>query len=133
MKLELLEYVHDNLPNGFKPYYIYLMIVEGCEVGKIVLREGSDEDMYYSGHIGYSVYKEFRGHHYAYEACLLLKEYVDRDYLLITCDPDNYPSLKTIHMLGCEYIEIVSIPKELKKVFTEDEKEKMIFKWKLTS
>ncbi|MEG0277422.1 MAG: GNAT family N-acetyltransferase [Coprobacillus sp.] len=133
MKLQLLEYVCEQLPKNFKPYYIYLMIVDGCEVGKIVLREGSDEEMYYSGHIGYSVYEEYRGHHYAYEGCMLLKEYIDKEELLITCDPLNYASLKTIQRLGCEYIETVQVPYTLKKIFNEDEKEKMIFRWKITS
>lgn len=133
MELRLMEYVHNNLPNGFTPYYIYLMIVNDLEVGRIVLRVGNEEEMYYSGHVGYSVYEEYQGHHYAYEACLLLKQYVDKDELLITCDPHNYASLKTIQMLGCEYVETVSVPKQYKKVFAEDEKEKMIFKWKMTS
>lgn len=133
MELKLLEYVHNDLPNGFNPYYIYLMVVDGHEVGKIVLREGTDEEMYYSGHIGYSVYEEYQGHYYAYQGCLLLRTCVEKAELIITCDPHNYASLKTIQKLGCEYVETARVPKTYRKVFAEDEREKMIFRWKLTS
>ena len=37
MELKLLEYVHENLPKGFTPYYLYSMIVDSQEVGRIVL------------------------------------------------------------------------------------------------
>ena len=133
MRLELLEYVNDNLPNGFLPYYIYNIIVDEVEVGRIVLREGRDEDVYYEGHIGYSIYEEHRGHNFAYQACLLIKGLVNREYLLITCDPCNQASLSVIKKLGCEYMETKSIPPHLKKQFSKDEKEKMIYKWKITS
>ena len=43
MKLELLTYEKENLPRGWKPYYIYLIMVDHIEVGRIVLREGSNE------------------------------------------------------------------------------------------
>lgn len=63
MKLELLTYEKENLPCGWKPYYIYLIMVDHIEVGRIVLREGSNEERYYDGHIGYTIEKEYRGHH----------------------------------------------------------------------
>lgn len=72
MKLELLTYEKENLPRGWKPYYIYLIMVDHIEVGRIVLREGSNEERYYDGHIGYTIEKEYRGHHYSKDACLLL-------------------------------------------------------------
>lgn len=133
MKLRLLEEVKDHLPKGFDPYVIYSMIVDHEEVGRIVLREGNDQERYFDGHIGYSVYEEFQGHGYAYQACLLLKEKINKDHLLITCDPHNIASIKTIEKLGCIYIETAVIPKRLKKMFTLEEKEKRIYKWIITS
>ena len=50
MKLELIEYVKVNLPAGFLPYSIYSIIIEEKEVGRIILREGSDQECYYDGH-----------------------------------------------------------------------------------
>ena len=69
MKLELLTYEKENLPRGWKPYYIYLIMVDHIEVGRIVLREGSNEERYYDGHIGYTIEKEYRGHHYILPKC----------------------------------------------------------------
>jgi len=133
MELKLLEEVRDHLPIGFSPYTIYSMMVDDEEVGRIVLREGSDEERYFDGHIGYSVYEEYQGHHYAYQACLLLQEKIKKEHVIITCDPFNIASKKTIERLGCLYIETAVIPKKLKKFFTPDEKEKCIYKWMITS
>ena len=131
MELELLETVQDHLPKGFVPYSIYCMMVNHQEVGRLVLRHGNDEQCYIEGHIGYTVEPEFRGHGYAYEACMLLKNQIDNDELYMTCDPNNIPSLKTIEKLGCLYIETKAIPSHMRKFFSQDEKEKMIFKWKI--
>ena len=72
MKLELIEYVKVNLPAGFLPYSIYSIIIEEKEVGRIILREGSDQECYYDGHIGYHIDEEYRGHHYAVQALSLI-------------------------------------------------------------
>lgn len=130
MKLKLQEYVHENLPKGFTPYYIYSMIVNDEEVGRITVRVGSDLEHYYDGHIGYTVFEEYRGHHYAYLGCLLLKNMIEFDHLIITCDPHNKASQRTIEKLGCQYIETKTIPQHLKKFFDKNEKEKMIYIWK---
>jgi len=131
MKLELLEYVNKDLPKGFDPYWIYIIIVKDKEVGRIVFREGNDQQRYYDGHIGYHIEEEYRGHHYGYQACLLLKEKINKDHVIITCDPANTASKKIIEKLGCELIERKTIPHELKNVFTKEEKEKLIYQWRL--
>ena len=69
MKLELIEYVKVNLPAGFLPYSIYSIIIEEKEVGRIILREGSDQECYYDGHIGYHIDEEYRG-------CLLYTSFI---------------------------------------------------------
>ena len=63
MRLELLSYENTNLLPGWKPYFIYLIMVDHQEVGRIILREGSSLERYYDGHIGYSIEEEYRGHH----------------------------------------------------------------------
>lgn len=131
MELVLLEDIRENLPQGFSPYQIYGIYVDNKEVGRLTLREGSDEERYFDGHIGYTIDEEYRGHGYSYEACCLLKKMVDKDHLLITCDPQNIASRKIIEKLNCEYIETKSVPKTLRKFFAKDEKEKMIFCWKI--
>lgn len=83
-------------------------------VGKCDLRVGMNEELYYLGQIGYSVIEEYRGNHYAYQACLLLFELAKEQYgmedLIITCNPDNLPSRKTLEKLGGELIEIADVP-----------------------
>lgn len=131
MRLQLLEYVHENLPRGFSPYWIYQIIVDENIVGSLIVREGDIEDRYYDGHIGYHIDEEYRGHHYAYQACLLLKDIIQKDEVVITCDPQNRASLKTIEKLGAKFIETKAIPTSLKKLFSQDEKVKNIYLWKV--
>jgi len=128
MKLVLFETVqnHEKLD-----YTIYDIIEKGKNVGRLVLREGNDEERYFEGHISYHIEEEYRGHHYAYQACLLLKDIVNKDHLLITCDPQNIASKKTIEKLNCEYLETKVIPQKLRKYFTQSEKEKRIYRWNL--
>lgn len=130
MELELLSYENSNLPKGWKPYYIYLINVEGKEVGRIVLREGSNEERYYDGHIGYTIKKEYRGHHYSREACLLLFEIArEKGFkeLMITCSYNNLASRKIIESLPFKYLETKEVPKYLKKDFDEDDYIKRIY------
>lgn len=129
MKLVLLEDVRTHLPRGFMSYQIYGIYVKKQEVGRLVYREGTDEQRYYDGHIAYHIEEQYRGHHYAYYACLLLKENISKDHLIITCDPYNMASIKTIEKLNSEYLETKKIPASWKRYFTKDEKEKRIYRW----
>ena len=131
MELKLIEYVNENLPKGFSPYYIYEIVVDQKSVGHIILREGSIQERYYDGHIGYHIDEEYRGHHYAYQACLLLKKKINSDNVIITCDPNNIASLKTIEKLETQLLETKPIPSHLKVFFTKEEKIKNIYLWKV--
>lgn len=130
MELVKQEYVNENLPKGWKPYYIYTIVVYNKAVGKIILREGTRQERYYDGHVGYSVDLKYQGHHYAYQATkLLIKEaaLLGFNELIITCSPDNLASKKTILKLQAEYLETVLIPKELRKNFDVGELEKEVY------
>lgn len=82
--------------------------------GGLSLRVGTTRsvELYY-GHIGYHVYPAARGHHYAYRACRLamplLRAHGFRS-VIITCDPDNLASRRTIERLGGRYMETVDVP-----------------------
>lgn len=134
MELLLDEFVKEDLQPGFTPYYIYRMNVANAEVGTLVFRTGSDAEHYYDGHIAYTVEEEYRGHHYAYQGCLLLKKEIRKqgyDHVLITCDPENAASKKTILKLGGMYMETVRIPKAQRKFFNAKEKIKEIYRWEV--
>lgn len=131
MRLELLSYENTNLLPGWKPYYIYLIMIDDNEVGRIVLREGNSKERYYDGHIGYSIEKQYRGHHYSKEACLLLFKIArEKGFkeLMISCSPDNIASQKIIESLPFQYLETVIVPNKLRKYFDQDDYEKRIYR-----
>lgn len=88
------------------------------EAGRISVRLGESEAIYYFGHIGYHVDPPFRGKHFARRACALLRplmESAGKNSVVITCDPDNWPSRKTCEGLGCELERTVEVPGRLKE------------------
>lgn len=103
-------------------------------IGCCELRLGMNESLYYLGQIGYSVYPRFRGNHTAYKACLILFDLAFHDYgmknLIITCNPDNLPSYKTLQQLGGELKEIVEIPKN-HLLYHQGDRQKCIFYYEL--
>lgn len=96
-------------------YYDIYLHNTNHKVGKCDLRLKLNDYMYYYGHVGYSVFPNERGHHYAYYACKILfkiaKEEFNFNELFITCNPDNEPSYKTLKKLNGELIEVAKIPK----------------------
>lgn len=102
-------------------------------IGACELRIGHNDNLYYGGNIGYGIEEEYRGHHYAGKACLLLFELArkhDLKYLIITCNPDNYASRKTCEYAGGELLEIVKLPED-SDMREKGEVEKCIFRFAL--
>lgn len=103
----------------------------GFKVGSIDLRLTMNDWMYYYGHIGYRIRRFYRGHHYAYRACLELfkiaKDEFGMNSLIITCNPDNIASIKTIEKLQPEFIERVKVPAN-HELYRLNEREKLIFR-----
>ena len=103
-------------------------------MGACDLRIGYTDGLYYGGHIGYSINKEYRGHHYAARACKLLFSLAkkhDMRYLYITCNPDNLPSRKTLEHLQGEFLGVVELPEDNDMRIAEGETHKCIFKFVL--
>jgi len=115
-------------------YYDICLHETKTVVGQCSLRVGMNEELYYLGNIGYTVFEDYRGHNYAYKACQLLFQEAKQKYkmeeLIITCNPDNIPSRKTLEKLNGELIEIVPIPKD-HCCYRAGDREKCIFKYKL--
>lgn len=93
--IKFLERVH---PTKQVPwmYDVYEIIEENDCVGHIVYRYGTDDQLKYSGHIGYTIDEEFRGRGYAYKALDELLGLIEKKEVIITCDLDNIASKKTI-------------------------------------
>ena len=96
-------------------YYFDILDDTGQKVGICDLRIGHNEGLYYGGNIGYAVDEPFRGNHYAEKACRLLFALAKRHdlgYVIITCNPDNYPSRRTCERLGGQLLEVAELPED---------------------
>jgi len=103
-------------------------------IGKIDLRIGNTNHLVmYGGHIGYGIYPDYRGHHYAAKACKLIKQ-VALDHgmktLWITCNPDNIASRRTCEILGLELVEIVNLPEDV-DMYQKGDRKKCRYRWDL--
>ncbi len=99
------------------PFYYYGIIrkTDKVTVGKISIRIGNNFHSYYNGHIGYEIFKEYRGNGYAYKASQMVLDiarFRGMGFVYLTCDESNIASYKTIEKLGAELVEICDVPRE---------------------
>ncbi len=126
MEIEIRERFH----NSERIYYNIIKTDTQENVGYIELRFGHGRNLYYLGNIGYRIFEEFRGHSYAYKACvelLKLVKQMNMDYLIITASPENYASVRTIEKLPVEYLETVNVPR-WHSLYFSNEKVKRIYR-----
>ncbi len=119
--------------NWVPAYYFAICDLNGTKMGVCDLRIGYNENLYFGGHIGYTVFPEYRGNHYAGKACLLLFQLARKhnmEYLYISCNPDNYASKKTCEFAGGNLLEIAVLPEE-NDMRNRGELEKCIYKFAL--
>ncbi|MCC7375889.1 MAG: GNAT family N-acetyltransferase [Verrucomicrobiales bacterium] len=116
MRLRYIETLPGDVRLGFVPslrFHIYTSA--GEHAGRIHLRVGDTPHVrWYAGHVGYEVYEEYRGENLALRACLALAPFA-RDVAashVITCDPDNTPSMRTIERLAVLFLGEVEVPPE---------------------
>lgn len=106
------------------------------KIGECDLRLGMNDEIYYAGNIGYRIYQPFRGHGYAYDACVLLFQIAHSRYhmneLILTCSPENIPSRKTLEKLHGDLLETVRVP-ETHWLYQRGETVKNIYKFNLQS
>jgi len=121
---------YDGVPTVYYDIFDY----DDNRVGSIDLRLTVKGDMYYYGHVGYNIIKQYRGNHYAYHACKILFEIAhkefDLDELIITCSPENVASYKTLKKLNGELIEQVEVPSS-HPLYKVGEKSKYIFRYRI--
>ena len=97
----------------FVPSYHFRITVAGLDIGHISLRIGDTEHVRQSaGHIGFEIAAPHRGHRFALQACRALSPFAAsfRRPFLLTCDPDNPASRRTIELLGATFIDEVPVP-----------------------
>jgi predicted acetyltransferase len=118
LRLVLVEEVEGDPVLNLVPSYKFRMIrsQDKAEMGRIDLRIGNPTSIVmYAGHIGYAVFPDYRGHHYAARSVKLLLPLARRHGLTtiwITCNPDNFASRRTCELAGARLIEIVDLPED---------------------
>ena len=116
LKLKLDHTAEADPVKGWVPaYHFDICLPDGTMIGRCDLRIGHNQKLYYGGNIGYTVFPDYRGNHYAERACRLLFELARRHglgYVIITCNPDNLPSRRTCERLGGELLEIAELPED---------------------
>jgi tagatose 1,6-diphosphate aldolase len=99
---------------GIVPYYHFRILkADGTDVGRINLRIGDTEHIsIIVGHIGYEILEAHRGHGFALQACRAIAPFVRTIYpaVIITSDPENLASVRTIERLGAEFLGEVPVP-----------------------
>lgn len=103
------------------------------KIGYCDLRMGMNPELRILGQVGYHINEKYRGHHYALKACRMLFECakeVGMKELLITCNPDNIPSRKTLEALGGRLEEIVKVPED-HFCYQQGDRSKCIFTYSL--
>jgi predicted acetyltransferase len=117
------------------PAYLFdIVLHDGTRVGQIDLRLGSTRNLrMYAGQIGYGIDRSHRGHGFAAQACQLLKPIAKNlgfTEIWITCNPDNYPSVRTCENIGAKYISRVNVPHDC-ELWHRGDREKLRYLWHL--
>jgi RimJ/RimL family protein N-acetyltransferase len=133
IELVCIEKKPANSEMNYLPAYCFDIIKDNKRVGEINLRIGFNENIYYGGHIGYSVDEAYRCNGYASRACELIKPLVIKHslkHLLITNNPENTASRRVCEKIGANLIRIVDLP-EQNEMYLEGERRKCIYQWDL--
>jgi predicted acetyltransferase len=123
---------------GHVPSYHFGIRLHGTAtaIGRIALRVGSVEStpsLWTSGHVGYGIDEDHRGHGYALRACRLLRHVAlahGLTRLVITCAPDNVASRATCERLGAVLIGIFEVPPD-HAMYRDGRREVCRYEWSL--
>jgi len=115
LELQVKELCPYNPNKGFVPGYKFEMVHTETKrvMGVIDLRVGLTEKLKeFGGHIGYEVSEPYRGHKYAARSFKLLFPLIQRlgiNPVVITCDPENTPSVRTIESVGAKLVSTKNV------------------------
>jgi tagatose 1,6-diphosphate aldolase len=96
------------------PYYHFRILTgNDLDIGHINFRIGeTDHVRLFAGHLGFEVKESFRGRAFAWQACCAIAPFVRSFYdeVVLTCDPDNHASRRTIEKLGARFLDEICVP-----------------------
>lgn len=115
----------DAKTNHVPAYHFDIFDLNRNLIGRCSLRVGYNENIYYGGNIGYTIFPQFRGNYYAAKACTLLFKLAkqhDLSKITITCAKHNIASRKTCEKLNGTLIEIAPVPKDhpMRQTYDDD-------------
>ncbi|MDU5111883.1 MAG: GNAT family N-acetyltransferase [Clostridium sp.] len=133
--LKIENKVPANEEKGHVPSYKYRITLHNMDdtIGAIDIRIGHNENTYYGGNIGYTINEEYRGNGYAAKACKIIREVAiahGMEKLIITCNPDNFPSRRTCEKVGLTLKGIVDLP-IYNEMYIRGERQECIYEWEL--
>ncbi len=97
----------------YVPAYHFQILAEGKPVGRISLRIGYPDSLFYGGQIGYGVDEPYRGRGYAGAACRLLFPVMRAHGMrcaLITNDVENAASRRVCEKIGARFLCQTDVP-----------------------
>lgn len=114
-------------------YYLIYRKKDNCKIGHCGIRLETNNTNYYIGNIEYEIFEQYRGNNYAEKAVKLLSKVASHyriNHLLITANPENKPSIKTIENLRANFIAIKDVPTEM-RLYKSGTKKVAIYELKL--
>lgn len=129
------EKIVDAEPGGeLVPFYHFKILnKEGAVVGHINFKVGDTAHIRQCvGHIGYEIFPGYRGKSFSYFACDAIRPFVRTFYdkVILTSDPGNIPSVKTIEKLKARFINEITVP-EHDPSYQNGSKMKGRYEWEL--
>ncbi|YCM44129.1 GNAT family N-acetyltransferase [Verrucomicrobiaceae bacterium 227] len=113
-------------------YHFRIFDRKDVDVGHLNVRVGMTEHIRLAaGHIGFEIAAEHRGHGYAEDACLATASWIATisEEVLITVDPGNEASIRTIERIGGILIDEVEVPPG-DPHFLRGSKRKLRYRWR---
>jgi len=130
VKLIIHERRKGNKAKEYVPAYFFHIYVEDVKVGHLDIRIGYNENLYYGGHIGYTVDEIYRGKGYAGKACRLAFEVASKHKmkcLSISNEYNNEKSIRVCQKIGAKYIRTVTLPPDNNMRLTDGDEAKNIW------
>jgi tagatose 1,6-diphosphate aldolase len=116
IRLRFSEILPGDATRGLVPaFHFKILDSSDTEVGHINLRIGSTRHVQMAaGHVGFAILPPFRGSGYSLFACHALAPFVLRHYdrVILTADPANVASIRTIERLGAVFLGEVGVPED---------------------
>jgi len=123
-------------PNAEKkhvPMYSFIICKGGEKIGRLNLRIGYSDGLYYGGQIGYEINEAYRGNGYAVESCRLIVPIVKlhkMEKLLITNNYTNNASRRVCEKLGARHVRMVRLP-DWTDMYKDGQRFINIYEWEI--